>query len=111
MRKFVGFSRRGRLFRIPIEKGAYAIALDGFTQPLSGGSDEATEDDYVSILAISKVLLLPYRRMTMLWKRVLADIAEAEFIEVAVGQLMQSIHHVVVTSLKGCIDPRRLNDR
>jgi hypothetical protein len=35
---------------------------------------------------------------------VLADIAEAEFIEAAVSKLMESINHVVMTTLKVSIN-------
>jgi hypothetical protein len=41
-----------------------------------------------------------------LWELVRADIAEAEFIELTVSQLVQSIDHVVVTALKGSINSR-----
>lgn len=41
---------------------------------------------------------------------ILADIAEAEFIELTASQLMQSIDHVIMTTLKGSINPGRLQD-
>jgi hypothetical protein len=46
-----------------------------------------------------------------LWELIRADIAEAEFIEAAVSELMQSIHHVVMTAFKGLIDSSRLQYR
>jgi hypothetical protein len=39
---------------------------------------------------------------------ILADIAEAEFIELTVSQLVQSINHVVVTAFKSSINSGRL---
>jgi hypothetical protein len=46
-----------------------------------------------------------------LWELIRADVAEAEFIEGAVSELMQSIHHVVMTAFEGLIDPGRLQYR
>src|SRR6266852_1469733 len=46
-----------------------------------------------------------------LWELILADVAEAEFIEAAISQLMQSIHHVVMTTGEGVINPRRFQYR
>jgi hypothetical protein len=40
-----------------------------------------------------------------------ADVAEAEFIELTVGQLMESIYHVVVTAFKTAINPICFHDR
>ena len=50
----------------------------------------------------------PGIRPLRLWELILADIAEAEFVEAAVSQLMQSIHHVVMTTLKSSINPGSL---
>jgi hypothetical protein len=48
-------------------------------------------------------------RRSRLWELVLADIAEAEFIEAGVvSQLMQPIDHVVMTTLKSSINVGRL---
>ena len=47
----------------------------------------------------------------LLWELILADIAETEFIELTISQLMQSIHHVVMTALKGSINSRRFQYR
>src|SRR6266568_8191281 len=51
------------------------------------------------------------RRQVRLWELILADNAEAEFIEFPVSQLMQLIHHVVMTTLKSPINPGRLQYR
>jgi hypothetical protein len=50
-------------------------------------------------------------RTFRLWELILADDAEAEFIESAVSQFMQLIHHVVMTTLKCPINPGRLQHR
>ena len=42
----------------------------------------------------------PRIKFFRLWELILADIAEAKFIELTVRQLMQSIDHVVVTAFK-----------
>jgi hypothetical protein len=47
-------------------------------------------------------------RLFRLWELIRADVAEAELIELKISQLMQFIHHVVVTTLKRLIDPGRL---
>jgi hypothetical protein len=46
----------------------------------------------------------------LLWELVLADVAEAKFVEFRPRrvQLMQSIHHVVMPALKSSINPGRL---
>ena len=46
-----------------------------------------------------------------LWELILADVAKAEFIEAAISQLMQSIHHVVMTTSEGVINPCRFQYR
>jgi hypothetical protein len=46
-----------------------------------------------------------------LWELILADNAEAEFIELTTSQLMQSIHHVVMTTCKRLINSGRLQYR
>jgi hypothetical protein len=50
-------------------------------------------------------------RTFRLWELILADNAEAEFVESAVSQLMQFIHHMVMTTLKSSIIPGRLQYR
>jgi hypothetical protein len=42
---------------------------------------------------------------------ILADFAEAEFVEAAVGDLMQSVGQVIVTTLKGSINSDGSNNR
>src|SRR5215469_13613620 len=68
-----------------------------------------------SVLPVIRPLRLPKGGSVsfpvMSRERILTDIAEAEFIEIAVGELMQLIHHVVMTSLKSSIDSCRLKDR
>jgi hypothetical protein len=44
-------------------------------------------------------------------ERVLADVAEAEFVELAVGQFMQSVDHVVVAALEGLVNAIGLDAR
>ena len=48
------------------------------------------------------------RRPVRLWELILADNAEAEFIEAAVSPLVQFVHHVVMTTFKSSINPGRL---
>ena len=43
-------------------------------------------------------------------ERIGADVTETELVEAAVGQLMQSIHHVVMTAPKGVVHASRLKN-
>ena len=61
-----------------------------------------------SVDAESAVRLRNKRRLREL---ILADNAEAEFIQVAIRELVRSGHHVVMTALKGSIDSGRIQDR
>jgi hypothetical protein len=47
----------------------------------------------------------PQRSTLGLWELIRADIAEAEFIELAVSQLMKFIHHVIVAAFKTAVNP------
>ena len=61
----------------------------------NGGADSSALNDICELLFRLRELIL-------------ANIAEAEFIELTVSQLVQSIDHVVVTTFKGSIDSGRL---
>ena len=50
-------------------------------------------------------------KLSRLWELIRADVAEAELIELTISQLMQSIYHVVVTTLERFINPGRLQYR
>jgi hypothetical protein len=47
----------------------------------------------------------------LLWKLILANVTEAEFIKAAVRQLVQSIHHMVVAAFKRLVNSGRIYDR
>src|SRR5262249_4641111 len=49
--------------------------------------------------------------LSSLWELILADVAEAELIEAAVGSLMYLAHHVVSTALKCVEDSCRFDNR
>jgi hypothetical protein len=87
-------------FRSPISQRAFVQHQFGRVHRKGESSVKPTDTKTVQEFLIQ----------LLLWELVLADVAEAEFIEAAVSELMKFIHHVVMTTLKGSINTGRLQD-